>query len=525
MRKTTPIANALIVLVILTSISFLSYRVFFRADLTENKEYTLSQATKNILAQLDDVVNVHVYFSKELPSYFASLDRQVKDLMDEYSAHGRGNVAVDFIDPADDPALEQSMQRMGIPKLQLTRYEKERAEAMSAYLGIAVEFEGKTEVIPVVQGVERLEYDLTAALVKVSTQKQTVGIATSGSLTVPEGYQQLQEILRQQYTPRVVNINEDPVPVEVTTLVVIDDDGFTDEALYRIDQFLMTGGKILFLAGGVNVDLGTLMARNREVKVGPLLQTYGVKVDNALVVDGQAPLVGFDVGTFFPLSIRYPWFPQIVEDGLSRDNPITSEMQSLVLPWTSPLQIVGSDTSGIVIETLARSSKERSFASTTPYDMNPQRRIQLPQTGPAPQILAVAMAGRFHSHYAGGQPVPGDSLGTAPPTVEESPETQVVVVGSSYFLENRFLQQFATNSVFLANTVDWMTLGNDLIAIRSRSAVSRPLKEIDDGQKPVLKALAIFPVPILVILFGLIRAQIGRNRRNRFAIEFGRRTG
>jgi ABC-type uncharacterized transport system involved in gliding motility auxiliary subunit len=272
----------------------------------------------------------------------------------------------------------------------------------------------------------------------------------------------------------------------------------------------------------VNVNLGTLVAQNREVKVGSMLRTYGIEIQSAMVVDAQAPMVGFDVGSFFPLSVRYPWFPQVVEEGLSRDNPITSEMQSLVLPWTSPLTpILGDTVSTVTIEALARSSV-RSFASFAPYDLNPQSRATLPDAGVGPQTLAVALTGSFHSHWGQGKPVPGDTLGTAPPTIEQSPETQVVVVGSTHFLENRFLQQYPSNTVFLANTVDWMTLGNDLISIRSRSAVSRPLKEIEDDKKGVMKALAIFPVPVLVVVFGLVRAQYRRGRHNRLAIEFGR---
>jgi gliding motility-associatede transport system auxiliary component len=522
--RTTGAANALILLVILVAVYLLGTRVFTRLDLTENREYTLSPATQRVLSRLDDVVNVKVYFSKELPPYFATLDRQVKDLLDEYRAHGGDKVKIEFIDPASDPALETSMQRMGIPKLQLTRYEKERAEAMSAYLGIAVQYQDKNEVIPVVQSTDRLEYDLTAAMVKVSSQRKTVGLATVGSASLPQDFGQLQDLLRQQYTPRVVDLAQGPIPPDVTTLVVRDEDALTDQALYRIDQFLMKGGKILFLAGGVNVDMTSLYARDRQPRVGPLLKDYGVEVGKGLVVDAQSPLVGFDVGLFFPLTVRYPWFPQVVKEGLSAQNPITSTLQTLVLPWTSPLVPTTVDTSGgasVSLEVLARSSP-KSFPAQAPYDLNPQSKLLPPPSGMDPQDMAVALTGKFPSHWRGGAAVPGDSLGTAVKGPELSPETQVVVVGSDHFISDRFLQQFPSNGIFLANVVDWMTLGNDLIAIRSRGATTRPLKEIDDAKRGALKTLAIFPVPVLVILFGLGRAQLMRARRRRYAAEFGR---
>jgi ABC-type uncharacterized transport system involved in gliding motility auxiliary subunit len=228
------------------------------------------------------------------------------------------------------------------------------------------------------------------------------------------------------------------------------------------------------------------------------------------------------VGTIFPLSLRYPWFPQVVENGLSRDNPVTSDLQTIVLPWTSPLNTVPVDTASgasVAEEVLARSS-ERSFAANSPYTLNPQQRITPPDTW-EPQNLVVALTGRFPSHWRGGQPVPGDSLGTADPGPDVSPETQMIVVGSPHLAASRFLQQFNGNGIFLANAVDWMTLGSDLIAIRSRGAVTRPLREVEDSQRSLLKWLALFPVPILVILFGLVRAQIRRGKRNRYALEFG----
>jgi ABC-2 type transport system permease protein len=314
------------------------------------------------------------------------------------------------------------------------------------------------------------------------------------------------------------------VPDDVTTLLVKDDPQLTDQELYRIDQFVMRGGRLLALVPGVDVNLGTLSARNRQVKMGPLLGSYGVQVQNKLVVDAQAPMVGFDVGYFLPLTVRYPWFPQVTADGLSRRNPITSDMQSLVLPWTSPLSVTSVDSAGgasVSVDTLALSSR-RSFTRAAPYDLNPQSKIVPPDRSEIqPQLLAVALTGKFPTHWPAGTPIPGDSLGTATRGPAVSPVNQMVVVGSSNFLDQRFLRQFPANSVFLANAVDWMTLGNDLIAIRSREAMGRPLKDVPEKKRGTLKTMAMVPVPFLVILFGLVRMRYRRERRKRYALEFG----
>ncbi len=513
-----PILRTLIVLLILVSVGLLGSRFATRLDLTQNKEFTLSGSTGNVLERLDDLVNVKVYFSKNLPSYLATLDRQVKDLLDEYEAAANGRLTVEFIDPDEDPALAQSVQMMGIPKLQLSQYQEERAEVMTAFLGIAVQYEDQTEVIPIVQNITRLEYDLTSAIVKVSTDERTVGIAVTGAAA--QNAQVFEQVLGEQYTTRAVDLNAAEVPFDITTLVVIDDDTWSDEALYRIDQFVMRGGRLLAFANAVNVDLNTLQARPRQVRMGELLRSYGVEVLSTLVVDAQAPLVSFDVGFVIPLSLRYPWFVQSLDTGLSRDNAITSDLQSLVLPWTSPLRLSAPDSGGAVsAEVLARSS-ERSFAKSAPWDLNPQSKVTPPDAFEA-QDLAVALSGSFTSRWADGSPVPGDTTGTAAAGPQTSPETRIVVVGSWNLVDGRFLQQYQNNALFLANAVDWMTLGTDLIEIRSRAAVDRPLREVDEDRRGLLKALAVFAVPFLVTAFGILRWRWQGAKRRRDAVEFG----
>ena len=523
MGKDSPVAKALLVLVILASLNLLGTRFFHRWDLTEDHEFTLNPATDRVLGRLDDVVNIKAYFSRELPSYFATLDRQVKDLLDEYVAHGGDKVKVQFLDPASDPAVAQAVQMMGIPKLQFSQFKSERAEVVNGYMGIAVEYEDKNEVIPVVQSVDRLEYDLTAAIVKVMSEPKTVGIATAGDSSVPDDLKQLEKLLRRQYVTRVVNLETGPVPDKVTTLVVRDMPGLSDQALYRIDQFLMRGGRLLVFTGSVDVNLSTLQAWDRPSKLAPLLRSYGVELEKGMVVDAQAPMVSFDVGFFLPLSVRYPWFPQVMGDGLSRSNPVTSDMKTLVLPWVSPLKPVPVDTAvggSVQVEELARSSRH-SYVRRAPYDLSPRSRLAAPPAGSQPVLLAAALTGRFPSRWQDDVPVPGDSLGTADRGPKVSSETQIVVVGSPYFVQDRFLGQFPSNGVFLANAVDWMTLGQDLISIRSRGAVDRPLREVDEHKRSWLKMLAMIPVPILVVLFGLVRARVRRARRRRYAETLG----
>ncbi|MCK4411963.1 MAG: GldG family protein [Candidatus Eisenbacteria sp.] len=175
----------------------------------------------------------------------------------------------------------------------------------------------------------------------------------------------------------------------------------------------------------------------------------------------------------------------------------------------------------VVATVLARSSP-RSWSVSGRYDLNPQQNF-LPGETKA-QILAVALSGRFTSYYQGREipPVPsaaisGDDEKPTPiepePTetpIFESPDTRMLVVGNAQFATDGFLGQFPENSLFLQNAVDWMTVGDQLISIRSRGATDRPLKPISDATKSTIKLLCILGAPLLVIAFGLIRFTVRR---------------
>lgn len=93
----------LIVLGIFAVVNFMSTRHFVRADLTEGKDFTISDSTRKTLGELDDMVNVVAYFSKNLPPYLTELERRIRDIFDEYRAYAHGNLSVKFIDPMSDP--------------------------------------------------------------------------------------------------------------------------------------------------------------------------------------------------------------------------------------------------------------------------------------------------------------------------------------------------------------------------------------------------------------------------------------
>ena len=156
------------------------------------------------------------------------------------------------------------------------------------------------------------------------------------------------------------------------------------------------------------------------------------------------------------------------------------------------------------------------------YDLNPQQQFAPPGGETKAEVTAVALTGTFASYYTDRAVPPlapaidaesdEGSLGaaTTETPITSSPETRIIIIGNGLFATDQFMGQFPDNSLFVLNAIDWMTLGDRLISIRSRGATDRPLKQISDTAKSTIKFAGILGMPILVIAFGLARHLVRR---------------
>lgn len=507
---------------VLVAASVVAHRWFARWDLTERREYTLAPATKRLLAGLDDQVVVNAYFSRQLPPYLVHLRRQVQDVLEEYRAYARGHLDLEFVDPGDDPAAEQRLRALGIPKLQLEVLERDQFQLSNVYLGLVLLHAGRQEVIPVIQDTGNLEYELTAALLRL-TSPQRKGVGWVGAPAAdPRG--RTADPLRRELG-RLYDLRELPaeglaaVPEEVATLVVAGPRELPEQARYAVDQFVMRGGRAVFLVDHFEMPAGSLDALPVESGVHDLLERYGVKVARDVVGEPRLNAPAAFSSGFMQFRIAYPWWVRVPGAALDREHPVTARLEDLVLPWASSLEPVAPAPPGVTATVLARSSAE-AFAASGSYDFSPQPqgREAAGQRAPAgDRPLAVLLTGKFPSFWrdrAAPAPAAGAAATTAaPPPRGESVETSVLVVGSSRLAEPEFLRQFPENGAFLLNAVDWMTFGPDLIGIRSRVADERVLAPVPERVKAAIKLLNVVGVPLLVALLGIVRLNARRRRR------------
>jgi len=501
---------ALAIVVVLFVFNFLSSRHFIRVDLTEGNEYTLSDSTRSILKNLDDVVNIKIYFSKDLPPALMMLRRDVDDLLSEYQTYAVGKVKVQYVDPQETQQIEGQIQMMGIPPVQVNVIEKDKHELVKLYLGMTVAHEDRKEILPVVQNTLNLEYDLTAAILQV-TQKERPLIKW---WTRGEGlaYKNIQEMLKRRYTiQEIAGGDLDLMPNRDALLVLALDSDLTDDELFAVDQYLMGGGKILLMVDRTRIENKLQVSATDVSNVVSWLGHFKIEVSDRLLLDRSNSYAAFS-GGHVTYQVPYPYFVKVRSDGFDPDSPIVSDLDTLIFPWISPIELgILNKESGVSSVILAESSIFNKPVEMGESLMPEKAGMMLGGTRSEPKPLVVLTSGKLTSAFGEEGKMPAVS-GVEPLKVSEN--GQLMVIGNTRFVQDRFIAQFRPNTLFFENAVDSMAMGGQLIGIRSKGVTDRPIEELSPAGIALVKYSNILGPPLLLVVVGLIIIFLNRQKRH-----------
>ncbi|MEK7164349.1 MAG: GldG family protein, partial [Patescibacteria group bacterium] len=242
LNKANSLTATVIVVIISLVLNIFSAQLFARWDATADKNYSLSSTTKDMLKDLPDVVNVKAYFTASLPGYLVNTNRDVRDLLGEIETSSGGNVLVTYFDPNKDEKVEQEARGLGIPTLQFNVVEKDQYQVTNGYLGIAVLYGDSKEIIPLVQDTSSLEYDIAAAISKVTREEVPKVAFLKGrkAFTRDADLTQVAQLIERQYDVSDYDVTTgDLVPDNINTLIIPGvREQLTKREQYSIDQFL-----------------------------------------------------------------------------------------------------------------------------------------------------------------------------------------------------------------------------------------------------------------------------------------------
>jgi len=523
----------IIVIAIVIVVNILGQFFYARADLTEDKQFTLAPSSKEVVAELPDLVHIKAYVSTELPPILQQQEQRLRDLMEEYRASASSRLTIQYIDPADMEEEERNNLAMkGLEETPVQITEADQLSYINVYMGLEISYLGGYEVIPFVPSVQNLEYEITSSVLKlISEDTPTIGFLTGhGEMSSQSGMAALGEALKELYNVQDVDIsNGQHISEAINTLIIAQPaQPVTERDRYVIDQFVMRGGKLVVMGSGTKMDQMGEQATFQPFPLESLLSEYGVKINGDLIADlaynWQVP--GGSMGGF-RVMVNYPLFPVISPpDGFPSDSAVTRGLDSLILPYVSSLDLlydnISDDTE--VLE-LAKTSVG-SYSYPVPVDLSPRQEFQPPggESDLKKHLVAVQLNGVFSSAFEGRAiPAiePGSEGGMAvmddEPMITASMLTTIVVIGNASFVDDQAIQA-PGNLIFIENLMETLNIGEQLIDIRTRTVTNRPLNpDLTAGEKNAYRFWGYIFMPILITVLGMGRFYLKNQRKKLMA--------
>jgi gliding-associated putative ABC transporter substrate-binding component GldG len=532
-------ATSFVVLVIgaVVAVNLIGTRLFGRLDLTENKVYTLSNASKEIVRALPDHLTVKAYISKDLPPELANTSRYVRDLMDDYKTYSKGKLHFEAFDPESDKKIEDEATACKVQKLQIQVMRSQKFEVGTYWLGLCFQYQGKDDAIPEIGQVEGLEYEISSIIKRMTQKKRKVAFTTGhGEQDLTQGFTFLKHVIDQEFDSTTVNPSTTAIGDDVDALVVGGPkQPFDDKGRHEIDSFLMKGRGVIFLVDGMALSAprGGMPQMAAQPKVGQvnqtgmneLLEKYGFKIGEDFVFDRQNVPGPVDVGGRKMLK-NLPVFVGVKTDGADKDNSILAGVNAVVFPFPSSVSLVGplasgtAQTPGAKLWTLAATSPE-AWKQTGFFFFAPMAEMEEAKDPKDHGVfgLAYAYQGILKSAFPPPGAVPGMSVPDNMPAAESRKPVRLMVVGDSDFASDEYLQVarylpfYQGGAQMLFNAVSWTMEDEALTPVRSKTVAARPINVGSDGAVLALKVGNVFGVAILFIAFGVGRMVVRRTRR------------
>lgn len=496
-----------------------------RIDLTAKGQYSLSDATKKVVGRLEDRIKVEVYFTKELPAPYNRHAAYLRDLIEEYAVYAKGNLVFEFIDPGNEDSKKRDIMMKGIAPVQIQEVRNDQIGIKQAFMGLVVTYGTKREAIPVIRETENLEYELTGIIKRLtSAELKTVAFAAGhGEPGLDEKMQRVRSELQKSYKVITHDFKSaKEIPQNVSSLVIVSPaEKWSEEDLFYLDQFVMRGGTVAFMVDDVKVDIKQLTgAHDLDHGLYDILASYGVTVEKNLIVDPQCSRINVETqqgGFRIRNVINFPYFPSITD--LNRDHVLTRDIGSLTMPFVSSLS-TASGKANLTYTILARTS-DKSWQEKGPYNINPLEPKARPRNAVAgPFNAALTVSGRFTSFFADkadkAKEAGMEYIKDPSKVLKESPETRILVVGDGAIAQDELTEQGA--SIFFINAIDWLAQDSDMANIRTRGLSDKPIRDMSSGTKQFLRYGNMLGVPLLFVLFGIVRWQWRKARLRNFKL-------
>lgn len=538
----------LIILTIVLLVNVIGNSFFHRFDLTKDNRYTLSSASLNIVKQVQNPLSIKVYLQGDLPAEFKRLQQETKQMLEEFQAYN-SNIIFEFVDPLEnkDTSMDniKELYRKGLTPINITVDDKgKQSQAMVFPWAIAV-YDNKEVNIPllknimgatttqkVIGSVQHLEYSIAEALNKITKAKQK-------KIAVVKGNGELQDILMAKFLLQVResyhigpftldSVAKNPVgsleALEKYDLAIIakPTETFTDEEKQVLDQFIINGGKTLWLIDQVTAEMdslydssGATLAYPKDLNLNDMFFKYGIRINPDLVKDEQGSPIKLATGeqgsaTQFQ-EFNWKFAPQVYPNSL---HPIVKNLGGIKFDFANPIDTLKNG----IKKTILLESSQYSKKIGTPTEIN--LNIVAEETSPNDYLnkgkipLSVLLEGSFRSMFEN-RVLPFEQK-TFQATGQKN---KMIVISDGDLIKNQLDKNFQPvelgydqrsgnlydNKDFLINCVNYLLDDTGLINIRSKD-LDLPLLDKEKVYENYTRTqILTIGLPILIlVLFGVV---------------------
>ncbi len=466
-----------------------------RIDLTRDNLFTLSEGTRSIVGGLDDVVNLKLFVSRELPLEVQSSVRDVRDLLSDIEGASDGSVQVSEYDPDQDEDADGEARALGITPIEFNVLRDDEFQVRRGWFGLAVQYADAQEIIPVIDRTEDLELRLATAISTLTREgTPVIGWASGGGMRTHFDFQLVRQVLSERFEFRDVPLDPDSSGTvaeigDIDLLVLAAPTApLSESAVAQVEGYLATGGPAFLLLKRHQLAPQPPTTLPVETGLESLLAETGVELAPAIAYDLRASQrIQTGQQGMFSLVQNYPYWPIALP---ATEHATVRDLNAMTFGWPTPLGL--ADDSGA---TALWSTTEAGGSVPTGTSIAPDIPLVPDADSLGAQVLAAA--------------VDEDSV---------SGRGRLIVVGDVSFLEEQFVRADPQNLAFFANGVDWLSQDEDLIDIRSKNRMPPPLVFESDTGQAFLKWGCLVGIPLLLILLGVARVG-GRVRRAKRAWE------
>jgi ABC-2 type transport system permease protein len=554
-----------ITLVLVVVVGLLAEIKFFRIDLTSEKKYTLSQPSRRLLRELEDVVLVKIYLDGELPAEFVNFRKSIRELMDEFRAYGGEKVQYEFINLYDEP--DESIRNRMIGELydkglNVTNIQVRDSEGGSSsriiFPGAIIAY-GAFELpvnllknnptlsheMNLNNSIQTLEYEFARAMHSLTMEEvpRIAFIEGHGELDSLQTHSLMDELKNFFQVDRgYISGNVEALLDYQALIIARPEHPFNEADKFAIDQYIMQGGKVLFFLDPVNpfadsLSAGTTVALANQVGLEDLLFKYGVRVNYNLVADLQCNYVPVNTAPAGEQA-RFTMMPWVYHPLLAGPvtHPVTRGLNYVKSQFASSLDTL-SDNTGKVRKTVLLATSQASRKRDVPLYINMEEITVQPDPAlydDAYLPIGVLLEGEFESFYKN-YPVPEGVVPNHWKLIPQGETSSIFVLTDGDIAANevifeqgafraqplgydRYTQQTFGNLEFIMNVVNYMTDKTGLMELRSREFKLRLLNKEEISQKQQLLKWKLINtlLPLLLVLISGLVIQFVRRRRYKY---------